>query len=137
MFLGLKVSIYDIKVASPIVLKGSLDYSLYILAYAIGLDHLSILFLRWCLEYLFGLFTPPPLYRTLITLYHHSLCFLIPVLIYKALSKPFSYINLYKKWPAFITLIGDAMFLRDPLKGSGQANKGTGSFDLLISVLRV
>ena len=119
MFPRLKVSIYDIKVAPPIVLKGSLNYSLYILIYTIGLDYLLIPFLGWCLEYLFVSFTPPLLYRALVALDHYSPCFLVLIPIYKALGKPFSYINLYKEWSMFITLISDTIYLKDMFDSYG------------------
>jgi hypothetical protein len=42
MLLRLKVPIYNIVTRPPSVLKGSLDYNLYILIRAIGLDYLLV-----------------------------------------------------------------------------------------------
>jgi hypothetical protein len=66
MFYQLKISIHDIKVQTPKVPKGALDHDLYILIRSIGLDHLTVPFLRWYIEYPFYSFTPPPLYRALV-----------------------------------------------------------------------
>jgi hypothetical protein len=66
MFYRLEISIHDIKVRTPEVPKGALDHDLYILICSIGLDHLMVLFLQWCIEYLFCSFTSPPLYKALV-----------------------------------------------------------------------
>jgi hypothetical protein len=73
MFLRLKISVYNIEVGLPSILKAPLDYNLYILIVVVGLNYVLILFLVIGTEHLFCLFSLPLLYRTLITLYIHSL----------------------------------------------------------------
>ena len=68
MLCRLKITVYNIAIRPPKVLKASLDYNLYILARVISLDHLFILLLSRYTKAPLPLFTPPPLYRTLVTL---------------------------------------------------------------------
>jgi hypothetical protein len=89
MLLGLKIPVYNIKVASSSVPKGSLDYNFYILICIVSLDERRILFLLWSTKDPFSLFTLPLLYRTLVTSHHQSLFLLPPASMYKAPSKPF------------------------------------------------
>jgi hypothetical protein len=70
MLCRLKITVYNIAIRPPKVLKASLDYNLHILAYAISLNHLFIPLLSRCTKALLPPLTPPPLHRTLVTLAH-------------------------------------------------------------------
>ena len=67
MLLRLKISVHDIEFGTPDILKGSPDHNLHILIRIVGLDHLFVPLFPWCTEHPFWPFTPPPLYRTLVT----------------------------------------------------------------------
>ncbi|PVH74007.1 hypothetical protein DL98DRAFT_40999 [Cadophora sp. DSE1049] len=68
MLYTLKISVYNIKVASPVVPKAPLDYNFHILLAIVLLNYLAILFLVRGTEYPFLLSPATPLYRTLVTL---------------------------------------------------------------------
>ena len=70
MLCRLKIIVYNIAIRPPKVLKASLDYNLHILARAISLDYLFIPLLSRYTKAPLPPFTPPPLYRTLVTLAH-------------------------------------------------------------------
>jgi len=81
MVLRLEITVYYISVRTSVVLKVSLDHNFYVLMYVVGLDHISILFLYRSTKYLFLLLSSTPLYRTLVTLYIHTLVLLITELV--------------------------------------------------------
>jgi hypothetical protein len=70
MLCRLKITVHNIVIRPPKVLKAPLDYNFHILAHAVGLNHLLILLLFRYTKALFPPFTPPPLYRILVTLAH-------------------------------------------------------------------
>ena len=53
ILLGFKVPVYNIVIRLPSILKGSLDYNLYILLRAIYLYYLFLPFLGRCMKALF------------------------------------------------------------------------------------
>ena len=109
MLLRLEISIYNIKRASPEVLKGCLDYNFYILLRVIGLYHLPVPFLRRSTKTPLIVFAPPPLHTTLVTPHHESLVLRSLVSSFKALGKPLRRVFLRKKRPPFSFLIHDTM----------------------------
>ena len=70
MLRRLKITVHNIATGPPAVLKGSPDHNLHILIRPIGLHLVPIPLLGRYTEYLFYTFTPPPLYRTLVTPHH-------------------------------------------------------------------
>jgi len=70
MLCRLKITVYNIAIRPPKVLKASLDYNLYILARAISLNHLFIPLLSRYTKALLPPLTLPPLHKTLVTLAH-------------------------------------------------------------------
>ena len=70
MLCRLKITVYNIAIRPPKVLKASLDYNLHILACIISLDYLFIPLLSRYIKALLPPFTPPLLYKTLVTLAH-------------------------------------------------------------------
>jgi hypothetical protein len=62
MLRRLKIPVYNIAIKPLSILKGSLDYNLYILLRAVGLYYLFILFLSRHTKALLRSSTPPPLY---------------------------------------------------------------------------
>jgi hypothetical protein len=69
MLLRLKVPVHYIKARPPQVAETRPDHNFHILMAVVGLNHLFLLFLGWRTETPLCSFTPPPLYRTLITPY--------------------------------------------------------------------
>ena len=70
MLCRLKITVYNIAIRPPKVLKASLDYNLHILAYAVSLNYLFIPLLSRYTKAPLRPFTPPPLHKTLVTLAH-------------------------------------------------------------------
>ena len=68
MLLGLKITVYNIAIRPPNVLKGTLDYNFHIFLRTISLYLIFVLLLGRHTKYPLRLFTPPPFYKTLITL---------------------------------------------------------------------
>ena len=68
MLLRLKITVYNIAIRPPNVLKGTLDYNFYILLRAISLYLILVPLLSRCTKHLLRSFTLPPFYKTLVTL---------------------------------------------------------------------
>jgi hypothetical protein len=96
MLLRLEIPVYNIAIRLPGILKGSLDYNLYILLRAVGLYHLFIPFLSRRTEAPLRSVAPPPLHRTLVTLTDQSPLLASPSFMREALSKPFKCVSFYK-----------------------------------------
>jgi hypothetical protein len=70
MLCRLKITVYNIASTPPSILKGSLDYNLHVLTYAVSLHYLFIPLLSYYIKALLSPFTLPPLDKTLVTLAH-------------------------------------------------------------------
>jgi len=68
MLLGLKITVYNIAIRPPNVLKGTLDYNFHVLLRAISLYLVLVPLLGRRTKHLLRSFTPPPFYKTLVTL---------------------------------------------------------------------
>jgi len=68
MLLRLKITVYNIAIRLPNVLKGTLNYNFYILLCTISLYLILVLLLSQYTKHLLRSFTLPPFYRTLVTL---------------------------------------------------------------------
>ena len=68
MLLRLKITVYNIAIRLLNVLKGTLDYNVYILLCIISLYLILILLLSRYTKHLLRLFTLPLFYKTLVTL---------------------------------------------------------------------
>ena len=68
MLLRLKITVHDIAIRPPNVLKGTLDYDFHILLRAISLYLVLIPLLGRRTKHPLRSFTPPPFHRTLVTL---------------------------------------------------------------------
>ena len=68
MLLRLKITVYNIAIRLLNVLKGTLDYNFHIFLRTISLYLIFVLLLGRHTKYPLRLFTPPPFYKTLITL---------------------------------------------------------------------
>jgi len=86
MLLRLKITVYNIAVRPPGILKGSLDHDLYALIRAVGLYYSLVPLLRRSPKYLFRSFAPPLLHRTLVTLTDQSSLLARPPSMREALS---------------------------------------------------
>jgi hypothetical protein len=73
MLLGLKITVYDVKVAPPKVPKHCPNYSFHVLIRAVCLDYPRLPFLWRSSKAPLVPFAPPSLYGTLITLGYYSL----------------------------------------------------------------
>ena len=117
MLRRLKITVHDIAIGPPIVPKASPDHDLHILARAVGLNYLLVPLLLWCAKAPFPPFTPPPLYRTLVTPHHQAPLLLCPSFSYEALSKPCYRVSFCKLRASLCSPIAYAMPLEDLLDG--------------------
>ena len=137
MLCRLKITVYNIAIRPPKVPKASLDYNLYILARAISLNHLFIPLLSRYTKALLPPLTPPPLYRTLVTLAHQSPLLGRPSFSHKAPSKPCDRMSFYKLRTLLCSPIAYAMPLEDLLYRGRLTREPTRYNDLVIRVFRV
>jgi len=68
MLLRLKITVYNIAIRPPNVLKGTLDYDFHVLLCTISLYLVPVLLLGRRTKHPLRSFTLPPFYRTLVTL---------------------------------------------------------------------
>ena len=68
MLLRLKITVYDIAIGPPNVLKGTLNHDFHVLLCTISLYLVPVLLLGRRTKHLLRSFTPPPFYKTLVTL---------------------------------------------------------------------
>ena len=137
MLCRLKITVYNIAIRPPKVLKASLDYNLYILARAISLNHLFIPLLSRCTKAPLPPLTPPPLHRTLVTPAHQSPLLGRPSFSHKAPSKPCDRVSFCKLRTLLCSPIAYAMPLEDLLYRGRLTREPTRRNDLVIRVFRV
>jgi hypothetical protein len=118
MLQGLKITVHDIERSPPKVPEASPDHNLHVFLAVILLDHASIPDLVSCPEHPLVSFTPPSLYRALITLHIHSPLLFCKALMFEAPGKPLCCVFLCQKGSPSSTPIGDAMSSQDCLDGS-------------------
>lgn len=137
MLLRLKISIYNIKTASPEVPKGCPNHNLHILLCVISLYHLPMPFLCRGSKTLLVVLAPPPLYTTLITPHDENPIFGEPVSLFKAPSKPLSRVLFRKKRSPLSFLVRDTMLRQNRSNNIPFTKQPTRLYNLLVSILRV